>query len=597
MTVCRRFALFLGRALLLLALLAPSQIQGTPTADFVLEPLPENLPRHFGVIGVRLQGTGDDLRISHVRVNSPADSAGVLIEDLLRGADGYRLTTLQETLDYMQSREPNSTVTLHLVRAGQALQLPCRVTDRRHLYGLMLEEGAPPPARLHRHDRWLTEVNVVRESIDRLIEQLEATQALDSLRQALMADAQAYGHDGRLPDVDFALQHPSAAALPVVTLADDLMKRRAGDGVTTAGRIESMAARLPPAELEADNDGAVGRAMIDDADTVFTQLAGSPLYDTLLNDLWHTGQLVTRSLPAADPEMDLLASVASLIDRFDTSFYLGEGDREETLQHIQILRWAKKVDLHLMAAALARMAALSDPTALRSIRKAARNMPVHIDDDLPTAFSGDIRYARHTAWGWLIIGGKGSNVYAQDAACIIDLGGDDLYLGGGRVAATFGHPVGLIIDLGGDDRYIDRRHVGVAAAIAGVAAIIDTEGDDLYEGAMMAQAAAFAGGALLVDQSGDDVYLSDLYAQGSAMFGLALLLDEKGADLYSAAQFAQGFAGPGAIATLLDEGGSDRYVADRSRPSSYGTAGIYNGWSQGVGCGLRGFAAGGLGLL
>jgi hypothetical protein len=32
-------------------------------------------------------------------------------------------------------------------------------------------------------------------------------------------------------------------------------------------------------------------------------------------------------------------------------------------------------------------------------------------------------------------------------------------------------------------------------------------------------------------------------------------------------------------------------------PSGYGTRGVYNGWSQGVGCGFRGYAAGGIGVL
>ncbi|HIG17600.1 MAG TPA: hypothetical protein EYQ31_10125 [Candidatus Handelsmanbacteria bacterium] len=47
----------------------------------------------------------------------------------------------------------------------------------------------------------------------------------------------------------------------------------------------------------------------------------------------------------------------------------------------------------------------------------------------------------------------------------------------------------------------------------------------------------------------------------------------------------------------MDGGGWDRYVADLKTPSSYGTPDVYNGWSQGIGVGFRGFAPGGLGLL
>ena len=48
---------------------------------------------------------------------------------------------------------------------------------------------------------------------------------------------------------------------------------------------------------------------------------------------------------------------------------------------------------------------------------------------------------------------------------------------------------------------------------------------------------------------------------------------------------------------LRDDHGDDSYFADNSAPSSYGTPGVYDGWSQGVGCGIRGFSSGGLGVL
>jgi len=48
---------------------------------------------------------------------------------------------------------------------------------------------------------------------------------------------------------------------------------------------------------------------------------------------------------------------------------------------------------------------------------------------------------------------------------------------------------------------------------------------------------------------------------------------------------------------LHDKRGDDHYLADRKIPSGYGTHDIYSGWSQGVGCGFRGFSSGGIGLL
>ncbi|MDP7363476.1 MAG: PDZ domain-containing protein [Candidatus Latescibacteria bacterium] len=543
-----------------------------------LEPLPDDLPRHFGVVGMRLAGSGDNLRVTHVRVDSPADHAGVLEGDRLRGADAYRLTSLQETLDYIQSLPPDSSVVLHLRRKGEPLQLSCGVTDRQRLYGLMIEQRRPPPGLLPRHDRWLDTPGTVQHSMEQLLTRLGANDALADLLRAFGDDAVAYGHDTRLADVDFALLHPTAAARPITDLADRLS---AG---TLAERVGAMASRLDVDVIPLETS----------PDTVFAALTASSLYPPLLGVLWRAGRLSHQALPDTTPG-NLGRAIHALLDRFDKSLYLDEENRQETHRHQATLRWAKKVDVGLMAASLIELSHLGTPDQLRRIRDAAKGLPHIVDADLPAAFTGEIRFAQPTSWGWVVVGGKGANVYGEDAAVIIDLGGDDLYLGGARVHAQA--PVALVVDLGGDDRYVDRRLGGVVGAVGGVVALIDVKGDDVYEGGTLGVASAFGGAALLLDREGDDIYLGDVMTQGSAMFGVALLHDMKGSDLYSAARFAQGFAGPRAIAAVVDSKGNDHYVTDRSRPSVYGTEGVYEGWAQGVGCGLRGFAAGGIGLL
>jgi hypothetical protein len=555
-------------------------------AEFVLAPLPETLPRHFGVIGVRLQGEGNRLRISHVRVSSPADSAGVLAGDLLRGADNYRLTTIQETTDYMQSLPPDSMVILHLNRNGESLQLACGVTDRRRLYGLMIEQDRPRPELGQRHEEWLAKPDEVSKAVAALVADLESEASLDSLVQAFSGDATAYGYDTRLADVEFALHHPSFAARPIAELADQMYHRPLVD------RIGAMAERLdlptPQQPVGAKEDSAF-------ADPVFASWAETPLYGPLFSIVAHAGQLAQSALPDAATPTSLESDIASLLKQFDEDFYLGEGDRDETLRHTSTLRWAKQVDLSRMAAALSELALLADKDALGKIRKAAKSQPRSLYSDLPSSFDGHFHFAQPSSWGWIVVGGSGPNVYGEDAAIIVDLGGDDLYLGGGRNLGL--GPASVIIDLKGDDRYVDRRTGGVAGAAGGICAIIDAAGDDVYEGGTLGVAAAFAGASFLFDLQGDDVYLGQIMTQSAAFFGLALLVDSEGTDLYSAAQVAQAFAGPHAVAALVDEGGNDRYVADRSRPSDYGTTGVYKGWAQGVGCGLRGYTAGGLGLL
>jgi len=76
-----------------------------------------------------------------------------------------------------------------------------------------------------------------------------------------------------------------------------------------------------------------------------------------------------------------------------------------------------------------------------------------LKEDLINRFGqnrGPVLYEAMTPMGKVLVGGSGPNVYGEDAALILDLGGDDLYLnnaGGTRP----GIPVALVIDWGGSD--------------------------------------------------------------------------------------------------------------------------------------------------
>ena len=72
------------------------------------------------------------------------------------------------------------------------------------------------------------------------------------------------------------------------------------------------------------------------------------------------------------------------------------------------------------------------------------------DNDSPILFE------KETSFGKVIVGGLGENVYTSDAALILDIGGDDVYLnnaGGTRR----GMPIALVIDWGGDDIYFSKE--------------------------------------------------------------------------------------------------------------------------------------------
>lgn len=161
----------------------------------------------------------------------------------------------------------------------------------------------------------------------------------------------------------------------------------------------------------------------------------------------------------------------------------------------------------------------------------------------------------------LCVGSAADNTYAEDEALLIDLGGNDTYRNSaGGSYWTDGTDLGALlvsvnVDLGGDDRYEGGRRlafsgfppqtgqlyaIGQGAAWGGVGLLVDTLGDDLYTAAAtpadpehrfseaIVQGAAVqvvpSFGALM-DLGGDDRYLATgsdgtddvrAYAQGAA---------------------------------------------------------------------------------
>lgn len=566
--------------------------------------LPDVLAHNYGVIGLEVYAAAPDtLAVRRTRLGSPAAAAGLREGDLLLGADQYRLRTREHLSSYTKSLAPGSAMVLHLRRGDSPLDVQCAVTDRRHLYYLMNELGRlPVPPGDH---PWVNTADSLERAARRLTLTLGADGGLDALEAAFAVEASQYGADCRLAHVDFILHHPLKAG----ALVDGLAAELAGS-TSFAGLLRAAGSHLGAGAAAAPPAGALASR----------HPIPSELARLALDPLLRAGRLVELALAHLDSSerVFLRSQVPVLLERFGSTHSLDRGAPAETEAHVRVLRLAKEVDVGLMLAAARELAPFTTATGRRDLRRAARRLDdSRLPADLPQAISGEVLFAAETEWGWLLIGGEGDNYYGADALLILDLGGDDTYANNagspGLVAARRGEPdpgefappaallsvspVGAVIDLGGDDRYLARGPGSGGAAIGGVGLLVDVTGHDLYQGDLLTQGAAFCGVGALIDEAGDDTYLGGESAQAAAYFGVSLLWDRKGDDLYSASQFSQGFGGAGSLSVLLDDRGRDRYVADRSTPSSYGTPGVYNGWSQGVGCGFRGYASGGIGLL
>ena len=205
-----------------------------------------------------------------------------------------------------------------------------------------------------------------------------------------------------------------------------------------------------------------------------------------------------------------------------------------------------------------------------------------------------------TRFGAIIIGGVGDDAYdkleARKVAVLIDLGGDDVYADRVATSSSEVH-ASVVIDVEGDDVYESSLDHSLGHGFLGIGILADMSGDDSYLGLTATQGSAVLGAGLLIDSSGDDVYRAQSNAQGCGFMGVGALIDTQGDDRYESHIFSQGAGIAGGIGALLDRRGRDHYFAKGSVRSSYDTPGKFQGWSQGVGVGIRFLVSGGVGIL
>lgn len=534
--------------------------------------LPTELPSRYGVIGLRAVTIGpDSLVVERVQLYSPAHRGGIQKGDRIIAIPPYRIRTPDEMSRCVQSYAPGDTLLLVLRRDGKKLKLSCGVSDIKHLYYLMDEEGAPisPEKSLQAIAK---KVPVDEKTAYDLISQQGATAEFTSLQRALALDVGRYGSDCRLQTINKALHNP-----------------------LTTGRIAGALTDAFAANTSlADHLQTAARYLDIDLTTAFQAPVESdhPVLPFVLSPLISAIEMTDRAFAALNDaeRADLPSAIPNLLKRFGDTFLLDTGDSTETVGHIQTLRLAKRIDLKALFVGALQLAHLADPDVLKAMRRNLQNLNLAAIDSLPPGVSGDFLYAEHTSLGWVLIGDRGPNFYDTDAVAIFDLGGDDIYFSS-HLTPT--QPT-LIIDYDGDDRYLGGH---IATGIGSISLLVDLKGNDLYQSSDLGLGAAFCGIGMLWDHSGDDHYLGAQASQGAAFFGAGLLVDDTGDDLYTAELFAQGFGGMRGLGLLYDLTGDDRYLVDGKVPSPYSIPNTYAGWAQGAGCGFRGYGSGGIGLL
>lgn len=192
----------------------------------------------------------------------------------------------------------------------------------------------------------------------------------------------------------------------------------------------------------------------------------------------------------------------------------------------------------------------------------------------------DFRYEVETALGWVCLSGTGNTSYeARPYFLIVDLSGDDTYLGGAATTSAK-NAISLLFDLEGKDRYLSDQSLAgptvaesplrtkggqmpaSGGALCGVSILFDLAGEDLYRSVAMGQGAALYGMAILWDSAGNDTYDAYTRCQGYGEHGLGILADSAGNDTYACFSLAQGCGRMRGFGLLADGAGDDRYEAN-----------------------------------
>ena len=603
------------------------------------EPKKEEKPKGFIGVAMDAVATPDSrtaLRVADVVPDSPGEAAGVKPGDLILALDGEPIAwTVQEApakfRERIGARSPGDRVRLLLRRTENEVERRTaggawgRVSGLPDL-GKLLEENAgkrvevrgerttlerettvvlgkrpgetdkllPSQAEL-RADREAQPLEPEAALAQRLVARTGAQDVYEDVLKSLAKDEKV-DDPYRLATVRYAKRDPLKLPGVAKDLARSLAPAARPGGLPffcfAAARVEGAALSTAPIlTSQAPQAPPLGVGIREHVDYVLA----------LMHRARDTIAYACSSVTPAERET-LVKELPSLARKFQENIVVHEDpDRERWRRHAKTIELAAKVDRRMLTQALLELAPLAEPAYLDRLaadlgRAEAQGGTYMAGNNEGT--HGPVLLEETTDLGSIVVGGSGPNVYRGDYALIIDLGGNDRYLrhAGG---ATPERPVAVCLDLDGDDVYSATEPFAQGAAFLGAGLLVDRRGNDRYTSdEPFVQGAALCGAAALVDFAGNDEYRGAGFCQGAAfMQGAAALLDGEGNDRYEAGVDAQGFAGPGTVAALVDGAGDDVYAALGAKRSGYGEPGLFDGFAQGVGCGIRGRASGGIGAL
>jgi len=531
------------------------------------------------------------IQVLEVFPDSSADRAGLKSGDTILATDGQRLSIGQENSLMMNFRRRvqdagvGRILQLQIQRGSKEMELPVELFAKPivpiklspivEIYAMPAEQSLLHGI-LSSHQRVEDYSDVVEEIRERT--QQAVTTAVKGKTYSPF----------RLQSMNDILQEPLDLPVASHRLTSTLRRNFIGARLNTGGIIRSAMKAL---DFEVANPSPVQRS---------TEL--TTVLDRILEALARAGAASDEALQKLSSEERslLIRGIRHLVvEGLQSRDPIANESRADQPSIIAFLNTALKVDTQLLLTAGLNVA---QEINLETLVEWAQNLSQFslAHEGWVAEEVGDVTYV-YTRHGLMIVGGKGDNVYDQEALLIVDLGGNDRYLNGAG-ASREGYPFSMVIDFAGNDVYQTSEDYAQGAGVLGGGFLIDLAGDDQYLSQSFGQGAGVLGVGMLVDIGGDDVYRCHSFCQGAGFLGIGLVAESAGNDQYSAAIYSQGFGFVRGMGLILEGKGNDWFFAGGVYQDHREPGKAYLSMSQGFGFGLRPWgtlagASGGIGIL
>ncbi|MCH2133536.1 MAG: hypothetical protein MK116_07285 [Phycisphaerales bacterium] len=437
----------------------------------------------------------------------------------------------------------------------------------------------------------------------------------------------------------YGREHAGAARAAAPSLHDLLYLSQANTGIRVRNNYYASFLTEASAQVEADGDLALARALANLGDVTVDEIRSTPGYDNVPAPVASAVAVILRVVADAEAYRKLALldpleregfDLAAIRERVyeelfwraaddDDANLAGDAKFAEVRRMLDTERMLDAIDFHLLARG-SNLIALATDAAMTSLTEA----------DLPTT-PFDVTFP--TRLGSVHLCG-GRDDHHPDDHCLLrlDVSGDDHHSGGAATGQPINQGISILIDLAGQDTYEtpgtaawkerlfhgpaggedgfrqetpEDHQPAFAAGVMGYAYLVDAAGDDRYTVPIGGLGCGLLGHAAHLDQAGNDQYEGDTGAMGCGIFGTGTSADLGGQDRYRLLHKGMGYGGTRGSGVLVNLQGDDEYLADvdHIKYSWFDSYGTQLNMTQGFGYGRRADMddghswAGGVGML